>query len=81
MKETATIFQRRIVVGAAIYTEIIFELPGLGRLAYTSLTPGAGGFDLPTLVGVVVISTTFVLIFNLIVDVIVPFVDPRIARG
>jgi peptide/nickel transport system permease protein len=70
-----------LVVGTAIYTEIVFELPGLGRLAYSSLRPGGSGFDLPTLVGVVVFTTTFVLIFNLIVDVIAPFLDPRIARS
>ena len=69
-----------LVVGTVIYTEIVFDLPGLGALAYTSLNPGFSGFDLPTLVGVVVFTTVFVLVFNLIVDLVAPMVDPRIGR-
>jgi peptide/nickel transport system permease protein len=69
-----------LVVGAAIYTEIVFALPGLGGLAYQSLHPGFSGFDLPTLVGIVVFATTFVLVFNLLVDLLAPMLDPRIGR-
>jgi peptide/nickel transport system permease protein len=70
-----------LVVGTVIYTEIVFDLPGLGALAYTSLNPGFSGFDLPTLVGVVVFTTVFVLVFNLLVDLLAPVADPRIGRA
>ena len=69
-----------LVVGTAIYTETVFELPGLGRLAYTSLRGGAG-FDLPTLAGIVVVTTVFVVVFNMLVDLVAPLVDPRVGRA
>jgi peptide/nickel transport system permease protein len=69
-----------LVIGTAAFTEIVFELPGLGRLAYVSLR-GSGVFDLPTLLGVVVFTTAFVVVFNLVVDVLVPVLDPRVNRS
>jgi peptide/nickel transport system permease protein len=69
-----------LVVGTAIYTEYVFELPGLGRLAYTSLR-GGSGFDLPTLAGTVVVTTVCVVVFNMLVDLVAPLVDPRVGRA
>jgi peptide/nickel transport system permease protein len=69
-----------VVVGTAIYTEYVFELPGLGRLAYTSLR-GGSGFDLPTLAGIVVVTTVCVVVFNMLVDLVAPLVDPRVGRA
>jgi peptide/nickel transport system permease protein len=63
-----------IALGGAIFTEYIFGLPGLGRLAVTSVT----GFDLPTIQGVVVFSTICIIVFNVLVDVLYAFIDPRI---
>jgi peptide/nickel transport system permease protein len=63
-----------IALGGAIFTEYIFGLPGLGRLAVTSVL----GFDLPTIQGVVVFSTVCIIVFNLLVDVLYAFIDPRI---
>jgi peptide/nickel transport system permease protein len=61
-------------LGGAIFTEYIFGLPGLGRLAVQSLQ----NFDLPTIEGVVVFATLCIIIFNLLVDVLYAFIDPRI---
>ncbi len=63
-----------IALGGAIFTEYIFGLPGLGRLAVTSLQ----NFDLPTIEGVVVFATLCIIILNLLVDVLYAFIDPRI---
>jgi peptide/nickel transport system permease protein len=63
-----------IALGGAIFTEYIFGLPGLGRLAVQSVQ----GFDLPTIQGVVVFSTICIIAFNLLVDVLYAFIDPRI---
>jgi peptide/nickel transport system permease protein len=63
-----------IALGGAIFTESIFGLPGLGRLAVQSVFQ----FDLPTVQGVVVFSTVCIIIFNLLVDVLYAFIDPRI---
>ncbi len=61
-------------LGGAIFTEYIFGLPGLGRLAVLSLQ----SFDLPTIEGVVVFATLCIIVFNLLVDVLYAFIDPRI---
>ena len=63
-----------IALGGAIFTEYIFGLPGLGRLAIQSLE----AFDLPTIMGVVVFSTLAIIVFNVIVDVLYASIDPRI---
>jgi peptide/nickel transport system permease protein len=63
-----------IALGGAIFTEYIFGLPGLGRLAIQSLE----AFDLPTIQGVVVFSTLAIIVFNVIVDVLYANIDPRI---
>ena len=63
-----------LALGGAIFTESIFNLPGLGRsviLAYTRA-------DLPVIVGVVVFSTLVIILFNLIVDCLYAVLDPRI---
>ena len=63
-----------IALGGAIFTEYIFGLPGLGRLAVLSLQ----NFDLPTIEGVVVFATLCIIVLNLLVDVLYAFIDPRI---
>ena len=63
-----------VALGGAIFTEAIFDLPGLGRLALNSVET----FDLPTLQGVVVFATFAIIVFSLIVDILYAFIDPRI---
>jgi len=63
-----------IALGGAIFTEYIFGLPGIGRLAIQSLN----NFDLPTIEGVVVFSTLCIILLNLFVDILYAFIDPRI---
>jgi peptide/nickel transport system permease protein len=63
-----------IALGGAIFTETVFGLPGLGRLAVQSTT----NFDLPTVQGVVVFATICIIFFNLLVDILYAFIDPRI---
>jgi peptide/nickel transport system permease protein len=61
-------------LGGAIFTESIYGLPGLGRVSLQSLNT----LDLPTVMGVVVFATTMIILFNLVVDVLYAWVDPRI---
>jgi peptide/nickel transport system permease protein len=62
------------LLGGAIILESIFSLPGIGSLAISSvLNP-----DLPTLVGVTLITATFIIIANLIVDLLYAVIDPRV---
>jgi peptide/nickel transport system permease protein len=63
-----------LALGGAIFTESIYSLPGLGRQVLVSIND----FDLPVIVGIVVFSTICIIVFNLIVDILYAWVDPRI---
>lgn len=63
-----------ILLGGAILTETAFNIPGIGRLAYDSIQNA----DLPTIQGTVIIGAFFILIANLIVDILYAFIDPRV---
>ena len=55
-----------VALGGAIFTEAIFNLPGLGRLALNSVL----NLDLPTMQGVVVFATLAIILLNLVVDLV-----------
>jgi peptide/nickel transport system permease protein len=63
-----------LALGGAIFTEQIFNLPGLGHEVINAYNFN----DLPVITGVVVFSTICVIIFNFIVDITYGFLDPRI---
>jgi peptide/nickel transport system permease protein len=63
-----------LLVGGAIITESVFNLQGLGWLAYN----GALTQDLPTVIGVVLCTATAVALMNLVVDILYAFLDPRV---
>ncbi len=63
-----------LALGGAIFTETIYGLPGLGKLALR----GIGETDLPIVMGVVVFATLAIIICNLIVDLLYAWIDPRI---
>jgi peptide/nickel transport system permease protein len=63
-----------VALGGAIFTETVFQLPGLGRTIVIAL----GNDDLAIVEGVVVFATIAILFFNLIVDLMYAWIDPRI---
>jgi peptide/nickel transport system permease protein len=63
-----------LALGGAIFTEGIFNLPGLGHEVINAYNFD----DLPMITGIVVFSTLCVIVFNFIVDVTYGFLDPRI---
>ena len=63
-----------LALGGAIFTESIYSLPGLGRQVLVSYE----NFDLPVIQGIVVFSTLCIIVFNLIVDLLYAWIDPRI---
>jgi len=63
-----------VALGGAIFTETVFQLPGLGRTIVVAL----GNDDLAIVEGVVVFATIAILFFNLIVDLMYAWIDPRI---
>ncbi len=60
--------------GAALLTEQVFGLPGIGKLTYVSLTR----FDLPVVMAIVMYGAFFVVFANLVVDLVYARLDPRI---
>ena len=63
-----------LAMGGAIFTETVYGLPGLGKVAIESIA----NFDLPITLGVVVFATTCIIVVNLVVDLVYAWVDPRI---
>jgi len=63
-----------LALGGAIFTESVYALPGLGKRVLQALET----FDLPTIMGIVVFATIVIIVFNLIVDLLYAFIDPRI---
>jgi peptide/nickel transport system permease protein len=63
-----------ILLGGAILTETVFNIPGVGRLAFDAIQKS----DLPTVQGTVLIGAFFIILLNLVVDVVYAFLDPRV---
>ncbi len=62
------------LLGGAVIAEQVFNFNGLGKLAVTATLT----YDLPTIVGLVLLLATFVIIANIIVDVLYAVIDPRV---
>jgi len=63
-----------LALGGAVFTETVYGLPGLGKTLITAVN----GVDLPVIEGIVVFSTIMIIFFNLVVDVLYAWIDPRI---
>jgi peptide/nickel transport system permease protein len=63
-----------IALGGAVFTESVYGLPGLGRQLIQSIN----NFDLPVTMGLVVFTTTTIIFFTLVVDLLYAWIDPRI---
>ncbi len=66
-----------LLLGGAVLTESTFGLPGLGKYAIDGITAN----DIPKVMGVTLIAAFFVVIANLIVDVLYAVIDPRVRLG
>lgn len=62
------------VLSGAIAVETVFSWPGLGLLTTESLR----GPDLPMLQGLFLVFSASVIVFNLVADIVYPFLDPRV---
>lgn len=66
------------LLGGAIITETVYNLPGLGRL---SLNAVLVDYDLPTILATTMLAATFYVVANLVVDILYAFIDPRVRVG
>jgi peptide/nickel transport system permease protein len=65
------------LVGGSVVVETLFAIPGMGRLAFEAVT----GRDTALLVGVVMSATLLVLAINLVVDIAMAWLDPRLGAA
>jgi peptide/nickel transport system permease protein len=65
------------LMGGAIITETVFNYNGLGKLAIDANRTN----DLPTIIGLVLLLGSFVIVANIIVDVLYAVIDPRVRVG
>ena len=63
-----------VLIGGAVVTEIVFNIPGLGRLIISAILRR----DYPVVQGVVLVTATAYVLINLGVDLLYAMIDPRI---
>lgn len=63
-----------VLLGGAILTETVFNIPGVGRLSLDAITYA----DFPVIQGTVLLAALCVIVANLVVDVVYAFLDPRV---
>jgi peptide/nickel transport system permease protein len=63
-----------ILLGGAILTETVFNIPGIGRYAYQAINVS----DLPVIQGTVIFGAFFIVMMSLLVDILYAFIDPRV---
>lgn len=62
------------MLGGAVVTESVYTWPGMGRLFWEYAQRG----DFPVVNGILLLTSTAVVIFTILTDVVYTFVDPRI---
>ncbi len=60
--------------GGLVVTEVIFSIPGMGRLFVDALRNG----DAPIVLAWLLIASVFIIVFNLLADVLYTVLDPRV---
>jgi peptide/nickel transport system permease protein len=63
-----------LLAGNAILTESVFNIPGVGRLIFTSIERS----DLPVVQGVVLFGAFFIITLSIAVDIAYAYLDPRV---
>jgi peptide/nickel transport system permease protein len=63
-----------LLLGGAVLTESIFAWPGMGRLYWNA----AQDTDIPVLMGVLMLISVAVVVFQIVTDITYTFLDPRI---
>jgi peptide/nickel transport system permease protein len=63
-----------VLLGGAVLVETVFNIPGIGRLAYQSIQSS----DFPVIQGTVLLAALFIIVANIVVDVAYAYLDPRV---
>jgi peptide/nickel transport system permease protein len=63
-----------VLLGGAVLTETVFNVPGIGRLNYDAIIHS----DYPIIQGTVLLAAIFIILANIVVDIVYAFLDPRV---
>ncbi|WP_149085566.1 MULTISPECIES: ABC transporter permease [Microbacterium] len=63
------------VLGGAVLVETVFARPGLGRVTLAAINDR----DLPVLTGIILLSALVFVVINVVVELVHPLIDPRVA--
>jgi peptide/nickel transport system permease protein len=66
-----------LMIGGAVVTETVFNLPGLGNLVVRAVLRR----DYPVIQGALLAIAAVYVIINFVIDVLYVFVDPRVRHG
>ncbi len=62
------------LLGGALLVEVVFDIPGVGRLNYEALVHA----DFPIVEGTVLLAALFIVVANILVDISYAYLDPRV---
>jgi peptide/nickel transport system permease protein len=63
-----------VLLGGAVLVETVFNIPGVGRLAYESIIHA----DFEVVQGTVLLASMFIIIANIVADIGYAYLDPRV---
>ena len=63
-----------LLMGGVVVVESVFAWPGIGQLAWQAIQV----LDIPVIMGTVLITALFIVLGNLLADLVYPLVDPRL---
>ncbi len=63
-----------VLLGGAVLIETVFNIPGVGRLSYTSIVNS----DFSVIEGTVLLAAMFIIVANIVVDIAYAYLDPRV---
>ncbi|MEZ5923117.1 MAG: ABC transporter permease [Hyphomicrobiaceae bacterium] len=63
-----------IFMSGAVVVESVFGWPGIGQLTWQAIQ----GLDIPVIMGVTTLAAAFIILGNLVADLLAPAIDPRI---
>ncbi|MFF0700007.1 ABC transporter permease [Streptomyces tendae] len=64
------------LIGGAVIVEQIFAIPGLGQVAISATSHG----DVPIVMGLVIVIGAIVVVLNLLVDLLLGWLNPKVRR-
>ena len=64
-----------VLLGGAMLVETVFNIPGVGELNYNAIQQS----DFPVMQGTVLLAAMFIIVANIVVDIVYAYLDPRVA--